>query len=231
MLGRMRPERKEICIAITERLMKYPCAAPFIDLVDKELYPKYYEIITTPQCLSSILSKLKDDEYGSILAWEHDIGLIWYNAEKFNGSTSYLNYLAQALAKHYKKMKKVLDTMVITDWTTSLFEASENLLKSTSTPPPSLRQHFPSELFADTVNREFTESEFRGLLKALELPLNRPSDRLFMYNVLHECEPNIEVTDYMAPIDLRKLSIVSLIELQKFARDRFREENLEYPEE
>ena len=81
----MTPERREICLNITKKMMNYPCAKCFLEPVDPS-EREYLEIIKSPQDLTSILSRLENSNYQTVDSWEQDVNLIWYNAEKFNGS-------------------------------------------------------------------------------------------------------------------------------------------------
>ena len=226
---KMTPERRDLCIHITKKLMTYPCAKFFLKPVDPETAPKYYEIIKCPQDLSSILKRLENNEYNSVGNWERDVELIWYNAEKYNGSQSWINKLAQSLADHFHEKVKILHLQDIAEWTTTAYNLGKIMLSSTATPPPSLRQVFPSELFADNA-RVFAEGEFRGLFKALGF-LHKPSDRMRIFSILEKYDPQAySEIKYSTPVDLRNLSIQSLLALQLFARDRFKQDNRPYPE-
>ena len=227
----MTPERRDLCIHITQKLMTYPCAKFFLEPVDPKNAPKYYDIIKCPQDLSSILKRLENNEYNYVGHWKRDIELIWYNAEKYNGSQSEINLLAQSLADHFHRKVKILHIQNISEWTSATYNLAKIMLSTTATPPPSIRKDFPSELFADNA-RVFSDGEFRGLLTALKF-LHKPSDRMHIFSILEKYDSQTymeSIIKYSAPIDLRNLSTQSLLALQLYARERFKEDNRPYPE-
>lgn len=94
----MNEERRQICLSITRKMMDYQCAKCFLEPVDPSEI-QYLEIIKSPQDLTSILSRLENSLYQTVDSWKQGENLIWYNAEKLNGSDSYIFILASQLIK------------------------------------------------------------------------------------------------------------------------------------
>lgn len=225
---KMTPERRDICIHITKKLMTYPCAALFLNPVNPNDAPKYREIIQYPQDLSTILHNLEKGIYHYVDNWEKDMKLIWYNAEKYNGSQSDIYILSQCLAEHFQKKIKILDNSHLNLWVSNSYNDAKSLMTISSTLPPSLASKLPQEMIMESIDRPISDAELKALEKALSF-LTKSSQKHYIFELLNHYESKNPSFDMYSPIDLRSLSKETLFALQLFAQEQFRKDNRPYP--
>ena len=80
---------------------EFMLAEPFMELVDKEELPEYYEVIHRPTALSIIKRNLIDGQYPKVYDFITEIHLVFDNAFVFNSSTSLIYQSAQALLEYF----------------------------------------------------------------------------------------------------------------------------------
>ncbi|OHT16875.1 Bromodomain containing protein [Tritrichomonas foetus] len=223
----MNERRRQMCLRLTKQMMEYPCAKCFLEPVDPDEV-EYLRVIKSPQDLTSILSRLENNQYKSVDLWEQDVNLIWYNAEKFNGSHSYIFILASALAKRFSKIKRVVDIERLEDWTKWFFEFEARLDTLTKSSPPKARKHFPAALVREATKVPFTEEEFTALDKALK-DLTTPNDLLYLNNILRHHASKIDINAEPVSVDLRELPNQALHLMKEYSMKRFQEMGKTYP--
>ncbi|KAI0078514.1 hypothetical protein K474DRAFT_1660319 [Panus rudis PR-1116 ss-1] len=96
----------------------------FLDLVDKNAYPEYYEIIPEPRCLNGVKGKLDKNLYRDPLEVYEDLNLVFLNALYYNAEGSTVN-------RDAKTLKGILDE----EW-----KRRESLPTPRASPPPSSAQ-------------------------------------------------------------------------------------------
>ncbi|OII75656.1 bromodomain-containing protein [Cryptosporidium andersoni] len=79
---------KHMCKKITQCLVEFPYSGPFMYPVDENEAPGYYDLITQPMDLSTVVNKIKEDSYSSIDEYKEDVDLVFRNCRKYNESTS-----------------------------------------------------------------------------------------------------------------------------------------------
>lgn len=223
----MDEKRRQVCLSITKKMMDYPCAKCFLEPVDPS-EKEYLEIINTPQDLTSILSRLENSLYKTVDAWEQDVNLIWYNAEKFNGSDSYIFILASQLAKRFNKLIKVIDIEKVEYWMKYFYELEAHLDSLMKSSPPKTKEYFPVDMENDDTEHKFTENDLTALEKALK-SLTKPSDLLFFNNVLKRYVPIVDINAEPVAVDIRDLSNQTLRLLKDYAVKRHKEIGKPYP--
>ncbi|EDO17296.1 hypothetical protein Kpol_1062p3 [Vanderwaltozyma polyspora DSM 70294] len=93
---------------ILTELQNHAAAWPFLQPVNKEEVPDYYEFIKEPMDLSTMEVKLESNRYDKMEDFIYDARLIFNNCRKYNGeNTSYYKY-ANRLEKFFNsKIKEV----------------------------------------------------------------------------------------------------------------------------
>uniref|UniRef100_A0A7S1G3S2 Uncharacterized protein n=1 Tax=Bicosoecida sp. CB-2014 TaxID=1486930 RepID=A0A7S1G3S2_9STRA len=85
----------------------------FLDPVDADAYPEYYDLIEVPVCLRDVGQRIQWQQYEDMAAMERDLALIVSNARRFNeiGSPVYEEALEleKATARALKHAAAVLD--------------------------------------------------------------------------------------------------------------------------
>ncbi|KAG6828415.1 hypothetical protein H0H92_008079 [Tricholoma furcatifolium] len=76
---------------------KRQLAGMFLDLVDRNDWPQYYEIIPEPRCLNAIKSGVEKGRYKDVLDVYTDLSLVFWNAIYYNEPASQIANDAQTL--------------------------------------------------------------------------------------------------------------------------------------
>ena len=223
----MSEPRRQACLKITRKLMKFPCARLFLHPVDTTGKTDYNDIIKSPQDLTSIYSRLIKKEYPTVESWEHDLVLIWYNCERYNGHDSVPYILAQRLNDHYKKLRERYFTYTFGKWNTQLTQLKSKIDKLVASPPSVTKNMFPVLTLPRERSTQFRENEYQSLYKNLQ-KMKSPADTLFFVNVFYKNEPDIPAHEDPLSVDLRSLSYESLIELRRYTKKRCQELGLKY---
>lgn len=102
---KMTANRQKYCLVVIRALKRGKDAAPFLVPVDpvKLKIPNYPEIITNPQDLGTIETKLKKNEYETIDDFIDSVQLVWANCERYNGAESAINKMALRLKEQFER--------------------------------------------------------------------------------------------------------------------------------
>lgn len=223
----MSEPRRQACMKITRKLMKYPCAQLFLHPVDTTGETDYNDVIKSPQDLTSIYKRLVDKAYPTVESWEHDLVLIWYNCERYNGHDSVPYILAQTLNDRYKKLRERYLTYTFPLWNAQLTQLKTKLDTLVASPPSVTRGKFPELQLPKSKNMQFKENEYQTLLKNLQ-KMTSPADTLAFVNIFYKNEPQIPAHEDPLSIDLRTLSYDSLSELRKYTKKRCQDMGIKY---
>ncbi|CAG8709511.1 16306_t:CDS:2, partial [Racocetra fulgida] len=71
---------------ILNRLKSHPSSLPFHEPVNGDDVPDYYDIIKDPMDLSTVLKRIENNRYRSLLEFATDMQKIWNNAKIYNKS-------------------------------------------------------------------------------------------------------------------------------------------------
>ncbi|KAI0651399.1 hypothetical protein C8Q79DRAFT_32964 [Trametes meyenii] len=86
-----------VLTSATSRRAKRRLAAMFLELVDKEHWPEYYEVIPQPRCLNGVKISLAQNKYKDPLDAFQDLHLVFLNALHYNEPGSQISKDATAL--------------------------------------------------------------------------------------------------------------------------------------
>lgn len=205
----MNPGEKRLCLAVTTTLMTYPCAVSFVQTVDDEIG------------LETIVARLHADEYKTVEAWDSDVALLWYNAEKFSGHNSFIFLLAKEVEKHYRKLRRQLDR--VDGWTRRWVKLEKKMNDLMGKAPAKARKVAPKVEKREEVVLD--DSESRRLLKATRF-LTKSADILFLNNVMMMFT-NIDMQMESVNMDLRDLPPAASRAIRDYAMKRL---GSNYPE-
>lgn len=119
---KMSPMETKKAIQIMNRLSKYPCAKIFLEPVDPNIFPGYYDLIIEPVDISMINQRLKSNDYRVCSEWKHDMKQISINAGTFWGHGSAQEALASRLYLRFEKEYEILiRTLSISKWVRTSF--------------------------------------------------------------------------------------------------------------
>lgn len=114
------------CIDLLELIWQQSDAEPFREPVDTEEFPDYLTVVKTPMDLSTVRSRLLDEDHGNPHDFARDIRLIFSNSKNFN-----TNKHSQIFAMTCRLSSLFEDHMkkIIQDWKTAQIRAKTSLLK------------------------------------------------------------------------------------------------------
>ena len=98
------------CLSIIRTLKKQKDAAAFRLPVDPDALkiPHYPQIIKQPMDLSTVETKLRNNEYDSVQSCVYDLQLIVDNARKFNGPDHAITHAAYGMLEYvYERMETI----------------------------------------------------------------------------------------------------------------------------
>jgi transcriptional activator SPT7 len=91
-------------------------AQPFLTRVSKREAPDYFQIITKPMDIGTMIKKLKQFHYKSKKEFVEDLGLIWANCLKYNQEPSHpLRKKALYMRKETDKLTPLIPDIVVRD--------------------------------------------------------------------------------------------------------------------
>ena len=208
----MTPKRRDMCLHVTRKLSRRPCAACFTSSSGDEIN------------LTMIEERLVNNEYEFVEDWDSDFQMIFYNTEKFNGEDPYLVILSQALARNFRRMKRRLDIQGWKGWVTRLTELEKKVVDMIGKPCDAL-QPFVGEDVVTPDLEPLSEGDIKALFKAVKM-LTRPSDILFINNVLMAFT-KLNVKNETLNVDVRQLPTQAQRFIRSYAMQRL---GSEYPQ-
>jgi hypothetical protein len=231
----MTPRLQQMCISITEKLIALPCAACFVDPPDpddpEDVEPSatraYFQVINCPVDLNSILNRLKASGYETVDKWDHDVSLIWYNAEKYNGRSSFVFFLAHELCRHYTKLTKPFEWEHIPGWTARWLHLEKKMLDLLGTSPKPTKSYLANHPQAGP-QEAIPEEQLAPLAKALK-KLRKPADVMYVNNMLMRHFSRLHLGSDGTMIDLRILPPAAVRALHQYTQNRYTENNWSYP--
>lgn len=102
---KMTPNRQKHCLTVLRHLKRSKDSAPFLQPVDpvKLQIPDYPKIVTDPQDLGTIESKLKRNDYDTIDDFIDAVQLVWSNCQRYNGPEAPVNLMALRLKESFER--------------------------------------------------------------------------------------------------------------------------------
>lgn len=101
--GGFSPAVTKKALQIMQKISKRPCARIFLEPVDPAVVPGYYDTIIEPVDISMVNQRLNVNDYTQISEWVRDMKLIWQNAEKFYGQSSFQAALGRELFRVFER--------------------------------------------------------------------------------------------------------------------------------
>ncbi|KAI0757457.1 hypothetical protein C8Q80DRAFT_101939 [Daedaleopsis nitida] len=81
----------------TSRRTKRRLAGMFLELVDRDSWPEYYEVIPQPRCINGVKANLSQNKYKNSLDVFEDLNLVFLNALYYNEEGSQISKDAETL--------------------------------------------------------------------------------------------------------------------------------------
>lgn len=95
----------EFAVKWTNKLLEHPLCIEFSKPIPKnEAWSEaYFNLIKNPMDLSTVKSKLENQEYKNVEEWKQDIHQIWENGKEFNGPRALISVMCDLLDKKCQK--------------------------------------------------------------------------------------------------------------------------------
>ncbi|KAI9510644.1 hypothetical protein F5148DRAFT_1333868 [Russula earlei] len=120
--------------SVTSPRKKRVLAELFLELVDKQTWANYYQVIPQPRSLNGISKKLQDGSYADSLEAYEDLSLVFWNALYYNEPSSQIYKDAQSLKNTFENEWKVRTALPV---------------PSRTSPPPTSPQKVHGKLAAN----------------------------------------------------------------------------------
>jgi hypothetical protein len=199
-------------------LFRYP-----VDPIADEV-PDYGKIIKNPQDLGTIRRKLEARSYKSAEDWRRDVGLVWSNAERYNGRDSPVGMVSRYMAAKFSKMVKHLRRLTHKEWIEVVSGLFEKLNGQVQGAPGFLKAYFEEREFGGPLTHE----EMQRLCTAASGLTDR-SDVLQMIQLLTLFGVKLDLKEKENFIGVRNLPPGAIRALISFTRDRYRAMRIPYP--
>lgn len=92
------------CLKTLNQLTNHRCSWPFLNPVDKEEVPDYYDVIKNPIDFKTIKEKITNDEYRTKIAFVSDVQQVFINAKSYNLKNTIYHKCANELEKFSKEL-------------------------------------------------------------------------------------------------------------------------------
>jgi hypothetical protein len=223
-MSRMTARQRQECIRITTTLINSPGCTVFRYPVNPEQVPDYYKVIKNPRDLEAIRTRLEQDQYATVALWEHDIDLVWSNAERFNGPDHPITRVAKAMSARYRKLKVNLKISSPTEWIAAITHLYERLNHQLQNAPGRLRIHFEGKEF----DGPLPVAEVQHFCNAATALTDR-SDVVQILQLLTMYGVKLDIKRDETFVSVKSLPPDALRALITYAKDRYRSLKLPYP--
>ena len=216
----------EECYRITCELMEHPCASIFSKPVSKEENPDYFQKITEPMDLGEIRKKLENKEYETYEDWKYDINLVWSNAIEYNGTKSAIGIMVSVIKDEFNKLIRKKIPKNDGEWILSISNLTSKLNNFK-------KEYKKKYYYVHPLHHGNYEKQVSCFLKAAE-KLTEKEDYIQMNRICSLFEKKFNPpfsTDNIMTVCIDSLSVDSIYLLILYAKRRFKELNLEYPNE
>ena len=226
----MDEEQQGRCLDVMERLMKRPCAAMFLEPVDKDQdgMSSYYVVIRNPMDLGQVQAKLLMQEYSDCEEWKNDVKTIWQNAERFHGKDSYVTSLAHQLFKTFTKMaKSITNEPPMKEWASSFKDLSDRLRDLVAHVPPAIAKSTATYIHVPEI-KPMPSKSIQRLVETVRELTDR-EDAREMAAIVARYEPDIQFMSKNVQLDADILKPITMAALERYVKQRFEKLGKTFP--
>lgn len=221
-------------IAIMDRLISHPAAAYFINEIvpGVDTDPDYYNYVTNPQDLTTIKNRLINKQYTDKYKWYEDVETVWYNAEKYNGTDSYMAVVAREMRRRFEKERKRFCCDSTQLW---LSEFNRLRLKCEAL------VRFSPKKVANNIHEAFllpipntrpinlSDHELHCLKLALEM-LKGDVVSKELTRIVRERQPDVDISSTLITLDYGILNTDTLLAIKEYVKNSLEKQGKKYPE-
>lgn len=203
------------CIKITKQFMDDKLSGFFIEPFhdpDKAVRDDYYSIIKKPMDLSTIMKKLKENNYVCISDWSNDMNLIFDNAIKYNTDKTLIGNIAIYLKRKLEKKIKNIENLNSRNYEDQIINFTLELNQTLLNPPESISVETDDQSTIEKLE-EFSTTRINELKNKLEsLIKDNKEDQII--KCLNDAGNNF-APGKKQQIDVAKLGRNSLLKLEE----------------
>ena len=201
-------------------MMKFKKMMNFYQIIIKLLQNQFF--------LSTIERKLNDNQYKDPSQWIGDIYKLFNNAIKYFGKDSYCAYSAVELKRCFEKLLMKKDTRSVAGYmrySKHIFEKIDMLLKNV----PETIYVGDEHKNLEGITKKFSQTDILNFVVASSF-LGSKSDVLCFSQILECNGVSVDPKSENVDINVHKLSNDCLNELIEYAKGRFSDSCLPYPD-
>lgn len=134
--------QKEFALKTTKKIYSLPISVYFLNPVDpiKDNVPDYFEKISKPMDLGTVLQKLESDAYSSVDEWKKDVNLIWKNALNYHKNNEVIIMIAKELMDVFKSYTELIPRSELEAWTYKVRRMQSKLDKLINSKPEAINK-------------------------------------------------------------------------------------------
>lgn len=228
----MNDEEKRNAIKIMENLMEHPITKLFHDFKSVESYNRLSQNFF---CLSSIKTRLQNNEISNIKEWMNQVELCWSNTYNFQGKNAkYHSIVSTECKKIFEKLTKGINLNSLDKWCSNVYRLQSLQLSFARKPP---RKLYPIANHLDSYKQidnkkiiPLSNAEIKAFMKAQNMI---KSEKILndLVKIIKELQP-----EYILPnstqlwLDLTKLDIKTVRALRNCLKAGLEKQGDKYPE-
>ena len=126
-------DQKLICLNVMEKLQERAISQLFAFPIDPERdnCPDYFEKISHPMDLSTVNSKLKNNEYKKVSEWKKDVELIWNNSLLYHSNDIMMKTITKEMQDTFNSLAKFVTGNQTHDWNSKLIFLRDKFIQET----------------------------------------------------------------------------------------------------
>ncbi|OHS97915.1 Bromodomain containing protein [Tritrichomonas foetus] len=210
------------CQSITEELIQQPLNQYFAVPVDPENdgLLDYFDKISNPMDFTTILGKLKRNEYESESDWYKDVCLIYENAMTYHPPEKIYHWIADYCLISFKKVAVGYEHTNLQDWYDQICIQQQKLIDLTAmSPVPQGVDPLISTILEKAKNMpQVPPAVMPDLMEKINKLMEKKEYREDIVHILHTLQPSLDLNSEILKINAGKLSNASQNSLLLYVR-------------
>ena len=126
-------EQKKLCLNIMNKLQERSISRLFAFPIDPERdnCPDYFEKVSHPMDLSTVNTKLNNNEYHKVSEWKKDVELIWNNSLLYHANDLMMKTITKEMQDTFTSLAKFVSDNHTQDWNNKLIFLRDKFIQET----------------------------------------------------------------------------------------------------
>lgn len=213
----------KICLEITKELKEHPSTFLIREPIKKESqYGDYYEVVKNPIFLSTIISRLENNEYQSVEHWQKDVEQIKLDLKLYFHDDYFYNIYINEMFDVFQMLLKKLPPLGMNKIASKVNSKIKKVNELCDAPPPGMREMFPEGIvYTETDMKPFTEEDESLLVSELN-SLSSTEDNLEVLQIMDFFRVKRKLNGKYYEIDVSHLSDEAKMYLRSFVNLKIR---------